>query len=727
MSRAFRYYLILSLVALGTSLAAVAGWRFARASAPVSGPIVLVTLDGISAERLPLAGDRGTSTPALDALATDGVVFERAYTHAPLTLPAHVSLLSGRLPMDTGVRDDVGDTVPASVRLVSSMLAERGYATAGVVSAFELREDTGLARGFVFFDDARPGDLAEHETLREADGSSVENDADTVERRVERWLSAAGTTRAFVFLQVSSRSDVAGADHVVGRLVEYLKKQQLYDQATVIVTSAHGEEARSRGHHGADLAAFDRVMHVPLVIKQVGSSGAGRRVRQLAQHADIVPTILDLAKAPTPSGLAGRSLRPLLEGQEIAERIAYGESLFPALHYGWAPVRVVSDGHYQYVSGATSALFDLDLEPSSRADVSAEHPEVTTRLARALDEWTRGTEVPAVTRASTLSRDERDAWLALGALGPRSVAGDPRQAGGRDASTVAAAASKPDPALVDGYAAAMREVANRRWTAAIDHLRALAKRSASRLDVWASLGSVAERAGRFDVAADAYRRVLIAAPMAYETRLRLASTLVHARRFDEARPQAELVTEAEEPALQAGAHELLARMALAKHEPGSARVHAQHVLEVDAASAVPAALEGRLLFERGRFDEAIEWFDKSAAQADRSPVRELHQWRAEALLKLERQAEAEDALLTELRLFPEGVRPYITLATLYHAQGRDDEIAPLLSTMTRELRTLEAFDAAARLWASFGDRVRADAARAEARGLNTPRPAITAQ
>lgn len=759
MSRAFRYYLILSLVALGTSLAAVAGWRFARASAPVAGPIVLVTLDGISGEQVPLSGDPLALTPALDALAADSIVFERAYTHAPLTLPAHVSLLSGRLPLDTGVRDDVGHLVPPSLRLVSSMLADRGYATAGVVSSFALRKETGLARSFMFFDDVGSEEHAEGnrsaDTTTRTTTMPFARDAAVSERRVERWLSAAGTPRAFVFLQVSARADVERAldedvptspplgfdghevvyaDRIVGRLVDYLKHQQLYDQATIIVTAAHGEGAGSRGQHGADLAAFDRIMHVPLIIKQAGLDGAGRRVRQLAQHADIVPTLLDFAKAPRPRGLAGRSLRPLLEGQDVPGQLAYGESLFPALQYGWAPVRMVSDGRYQYVSGATAALFDLNLEARSRTDISAALPDVTTRLARALDEWTSGDELPAVTRASTLALDERDTWLARGSLGPRSVAGNPRLSEDRDASTSDSVSSTPDlsstpdPALVDNFAAAMRDVAERRWTTAIERLRLLARRDPSRLDLWASLGVVAERAGRADVAVDAYRRVIAAAPMAHETRIRLSSTLVRARRLDEARRQAELAMQAEEPALQARAHEWLARIAVATHDPGAALVHAQHLLDVDPASAVPAAIEGRLLFERGRYDEALDWLDKAAAQADRNPpVLELHLWRAEALLKLERQEEAEDALLTERRLFPESTRPYATLATLYHAQAREGEIAPLLSEMTQRLGTPDAFDTAARLWMSFGDRARADEARAEARALSAVRAATSTQ
>src|SRR6266542_4214930 len=118
------------------SLAAVGGWRYARASAPVSGPIIVISIDTLRADHLPAYGYTKVRTPAIDALAADGVVFERAYSHAPQTLPAHASLLSGRLPFETGVRDNIGFTVKPTERLLPALLRDRGYATAGIVSAF---------------------------------------------------------------------------------------------------------------------------------------------------------------------------------------------------------------------------------------------------------------------------------------------------------------------------------------------------------------------------------------------------------------------------------------------------------------------------------------------------------------------------------------------------------------------------------------------------------------
>src|SRR5437762_11339201 len=131
-SRRVRFTFIVFLAALSTGLAAVGGWRYARASAPVSGPIVIISIDTLRADHLPAYGYTNVRTPAIDALAADGVVFERAYSHAPQTLPAHASLLTGQLPFETGVRDNAGFTVKPGERLLPQMLRDRGFTTAAV-------------------------------------------------------------------------------------------------------------------------------------------------------------------------------------------------------------------------------------------------------------------------------------------------------------------------------------------------------------------------------------------------------------------------------------------------------------------------------------------------------------------------------------------------------------------------------------------------------------------
>ncbi|HEX7136474.1 MAG TPA: sulfatase-like hydrolase/transferase, partial [Vicinamibacterales bacterium] len=85
MARPFRYTFILVVVAIAIGLAAAGGWKYARASAPVSGPIVIISIDTLRADHLPAYGYKKMKTPAIDALAADGVLFERAYSHVPQT------------------------------------------------------------------------------------------------------------------------------------------------------------------------------------------------------------------------------------------------------------------------------------------------------------------------------------------------------------------------------------------------------------------------------------------------------------------------------------------------------------------------------------------------------------------------------------------------------------------------------------------------------------------
>src|SRR5947208_9153212 len=286
-------------------MAAVGGWRYARASAPVSGPIILISIDTLRADHLPAYGYKKVKTPAIDALAADGVLFERAYSTAPQTLPAHAALLSGRLPFETGVRDNIGFLVKPGERLLPQMLRERGYTTGGVVSAYVLRKETGINQGFDFFDGEMPPSSPELSI------GQVQRDGGESEKIAERWLDANGSGRAFLFLHLYEPhkpytpperfaqyapydGEIAYSDEIVGRLVKYLKSHQLYDRSTIVLLSDHGEGLGDHGEQEHGLFVYDEAIHVPLIIKQESNAGAHRRVADLAQHIDIVATILDL-------------------------------------------------------------------------------------------------------------------------------------------------------------------------------------------------------------------------------------------------------------------------------------------------------------------------------------------------------------------------------------------------------------------------------------------------
>ncbi len=137
------------------SLVLFAGSQAFAASHPNG--ILLVTIDTLRADRVGAYGARTVRTPALDRIASSGILFSNAYATVPLTLPSHLSILSGRLPVEHTVRTNDGYQLPINVPLVSETLRRSGYATAAFVGSAVLRSSTGISRGFDHYDDDMHG------------------------------------------------------------------------------------------------------------------------------------------------------------------------------------------------------------------------------------------------------------------------------------------------------------------------------------------------------------------------------------------------------------------------------------------------------------------------------------------------------------------------------------------------------------------------------------------
>jgi choline-sulfatase len=699
-ARPFRYTFILVLVAAAATLAAFGGWRFARASAPVNGPIVLISIDTLRADHLPAYGYRDLRTPAIDTLAADGAVFTRAYAHAPQTLPAHVAILSGRLPFETGVRDE-NVAIKPNERLLPQLLRDRGYKTAGIVSSALLGRSTGLARGFDFFD--------------EPDLVSARRDGGDSEAVAERWLDSAGTSRAFLFLHLDeprapyaehlesasatiatlkgSRYDdaVAYADEIVGRLIKYLKTHQLYDRSTIVLLSDHGEGLGDHGETAHGLFLYDEAVHVPLVVKQPAGVGAGVRVSSLVQQIDVVPTVLDLVKAPTPGHLLGRSLITFIDDHSRqSPRTVYAEALYGNRHFGWSPLAMITDGRYVYIKAPREELFDLAKDPRQQVNLAHERAKDRQTLASALDRDYRGGGDAASTR--------------------QMAAGDTPLVDPKDAVQI-----------VETYRAAENLAASRKWAQAIRLLQNVIKDDPGVVEVWSRLAADAMRIERYEQAADAYARGCDLDPSDASAFLGAASALLELRRLDEARDRAAAALDVageRDLRTRAAAHELLARIALARRDADEAREQARLAHQADPKRPLPAFIAARLLYDQGNFDEAAPFFEEAVDAIARShgePIAELHFYTAATLARLDRVEEAKTQYEQELAAFPANTRASAALAMLCHATGASAEADRIVSEMVDVTPTPETYALAARLWTTFGDSRQAAAARSEAR------------
>ena len=722
MSRPLRFTFIVFFAALGTVLAAVGGWRYARASAPVSGPIIVVSIDTLRADHLPAYGYTKVRTPAIDALAADGVVFERAYSHAPQTLPAHVALLSGQLPFETGVRDNVGFTVKRGERLLPQMLRDRGFTTGGVVSSYVLRKETGISQGFDFFDDEMPPSSPELSI------GQVQRDGVESEAIAEHWLDTIGTSRAFLFLHLYEPhkpyapperfadydpydGEIAYADEIVGRLVRYLKSHQLYDRSTVILLSDHGEGLGDHGEQEHGLFLYDEAIHVPLVVKQEGNTGSGRRVADLVQHIDLVPTILDLVKAPGSGGFRGRSLKPVLEGTgTLPAPSVYAEALYARYHFGWSELTALTDDRYRYVKAPREELYDLQHDAHEHANIADERPQARQALRRALDRVAAGATIPV---PAEVPPDARERLQALGYVGaPTDLSPRPGEL-------------LPDPKdkreILERYRAAVDFAGQRKWPQAIALLQQILRDDPEMADVWSQLAVFATRVDRFDQAVDAYKHYIELKPHEPAAYIGAAAALLKLRKLDEARDHAQLAVDVAAPAdhrARASAHEMLAKIALARHDTEAAREHAALAREADPTLPLPIYIDARLLYDQGKYADALPLFMQAIAELRKSgtlQITELHFYAGDTLGRLERYQEAEAEFLEELKYFSHNTRARGGLAMLYQASGQPDAASRVLNDMTRGTPTPESFALAIRLHTMFGNRVQADAVRAEAR------------
>lgn len=679
---------------LAVASSAAVGWWFARESPAHQGPILLITVDGLAASALPLYGAARTDTPGIDQLAAEAVVFDRAYAHSPQTLPAHASLLSGRLPPQHGVRDDAGFTLEDDVQTLAESLRSRGFTTGAAVSSFLLRAETGVAQGFRFYDAELPDSAADAAPVLARPGS------ETIEA-AESWVRMQDGRRFFLFVQVDARD----ADTAVARLSALLRSRGLYQGATIVLVGARGGSPSS--------ALGDTALRVPLIVKQPGGEGAGRHVGEGVQHADLVPTILDLVRAPGPNASSGQSLRSVLTDDEatLGERPLYAEWLAPHYGFGGHPVYTLTAGLYRYARDADERLLWIGSGADSAMRTSAE----TARLRYELDRMTDGLAPP---RPSPVAPADEDRYALLGYLSPPRLT-----------ATHALLSAQEQAVVLPQHRSAALLIGQKKYSAGIRVLQAIAAAHPELAVVQHQLGSALLRAGRMDEAVAVFQAARDRYPAEPDLALALADALMRAGRTDDAATQindAIALTAAVDAPMRAAAHQLAARIALARHDAATASEHARAAQEADPDVPVEQFVLGRLLYDDGKYAEASEAFGEAVRRLDasRKHIPELHLYLGESFAHLERYADAETHYREELRSFPRSVHVYSRLAMLYAATDRSEAVEDVLNELVAETPTPESYAVAARLWTIVGDRSRAEALRLDARSRFSGDPSL---
>lgn len=411
--------------------------------------VILITVDTLRADALGAYGQPRFTSPNIDRLAREGVVFLRAMASAPSTLSSHASIMTGKHPYAHGARSNAGFVLSEENETIAEALGRNGYRTGAEIAASVLGHGTLMNQGFDLYRDLGWSDIHKKSiSVRLADGSAGTADVDEraagditdfgIEFLQETqgepfflWLHyfdphmlyAAPAAYDNLIPDSPYHAEVRYVDTEIGRLLRNLESLGLGDRTLVVLTSDHGEALGEHGEATHSYYVFESTMHVPLIVWGAKSMTQGRRVESLVRSIDIGPTILDLLDLPRLENAQGRSLVPLMTG-EVAdlELIGYGESMELRSAFGSSILRAVRRGDWKYIHKLRPALFDLSRDPHELDDLASRHPDKVGELAEALRESVRNSPAPPRSAQVAIDDETLQQLRALGYAGAESSA-----------------------------------------------------------------------------------------------------------------------------------------------------------------------------------------------------------------------------------------------------------------------------------------------------------------
>jgi arylsulfatase len=407
--------------------------------------VLLIVLDAARASELGCYGYPRPTTPEIDRLASEGVVFERAYTPAVYTLGAMSSLWTSQYPDRHHGELSYADRLPRDRLTLAEVLGAAGIPTAGFVANAMAGTALGFERGFGEF----------HEVYRSY--PALGSRGESLARAVPEWL-ARPHDRFFAYLHFrephfpydppppfdtrfgpdapltkEQRCDkgwytdvnqgrrratpeelahlvrlydgnLAYADAQIGAIRRALEASGLLEKTVVIVTADHGEQLGEHGYISHSAQVYEQSVHVPLIVRlPAGKGPRGARVRALVDHLDLAPTVLDVLGVPMPSGgrFQGKSLLPVMAGgagkPAVLSRTVWDQ-----------PVYALRDERFKLIydtrTGAAE-LYDLEADPDERRELSASKPLRAEYYRQTLQHWILSLR-PATAAAAATQRLE---------------------------------------------------------------------------------------------------------------------------------------------------------------------------------------------------------------------------------------------------------------------------------------------------------------------------------
>ncbi|MFT7486748.1 MAG: arylsulfatase A-like enzyme [Candidatus Paceibacteria bacterium] len=367
--------------------------------------------------------DRGL-TPNLASLAAEGVVFDRAHSVVAITLPSHISMMTGLYPLHHGVRDNGWSQLSGSAETLAERASEAGFETAAFVAAIVLAAPYGLDQGFDVYDEPADGGGGSISTMRERTSTAVTDQA-------LEWLNSRDDERPF-FLWVHYfdphmphvpgaefaeqangnlyHGEVATMDHDIGRLLNGLERSVGKQGFFVAVAADHGESLGRHGEPSHSAFAYQSTIHIPMLMRFPDGRRAGTRSDDVVSLVDLYPTFLEELQLGAAGDVDGLSLAaaPL-----PADRGVYVESYSGYLNYGWSPLAGWVDRNGKYLHSSSPEFYDLENDPAEEHNLIGVQELQLQPYRAALEQLSRRGAL-AATEGAALSEQALKDLRALG-------------------------------------------------------------------------------------------------------------------------------------------------------------------------------------------------------------------------------------------------------------------------------------------------------------------------
>jgi arylsulfatase A-like enzyme len=434
-----------------------------RYTQPADKPnVLLIVIDAFRAAHMSALGYERPTTPNLDRLASEGVLFEQAISPGSWSLPSHASLFTGLYVSKHGAHDEhkylseLPDNITLAQRLKAAGL-DRGF------EIFKRHRPQGLGDKLKFYtskgwarltgtrdNGARWASIRARDLLRAALREEKPffiflqylephapyhiprawqhkflprhipyKEAIKVNQDPNAFIAGAVkmSDQDFAILRDLYDTEIAYLDSQIGKLIAYLDAKGLRENTLVVITSDHGENLGDHGLMAHKFCLYETLIHVPLLLRMPGTLAEQQRVRYQVQTHDIVPTIYDLAGLKIEPHIQAKSLlRPESKRMfTIAERMIQNLSTFEQKYPGCdtSPLKrrlkAIRTDRYKYIwaSDGRAELYDLQTDPHETLNLIHDLPEIAADLETQLMDWSNSFEPAEISEADVPQMDER--------------------------------------------------------------------------------------------------------------------------------------------------------------------------------------------------------------------------------------------------------------------------------------------------------------------------------